>query len=44
MTDKEKALYYEEGIPIPETPRPGESPAPWENTRIVGKTVPRVDA
>jgi len=44
VTDKEKALYYEEGIPIPETPRPGERPAPWKDTRIVGKAVPRVDA
>ena len=44
MTDKEKASYYVEGIPIPETPRPGERPAPWKDTRIVGKAVPRVDA
>jgi xanthine dehydrogenase YagR molybdenum-binding subunit len=44
VTDQEKALYYVEGIPIPETPRPGESPAPWKDTRIVGKAVPRVDA
>jgi len=44
VTDKEKTLYYVEGIPIPETPRPGESPAPWKRTRIVGKAVPRVDA
>jgi xanthine dehydrogenase YagR molybdenum-binding subunit len=44
VTDQEKALYYVEGIPIPETPRPGESPAPWKGTRIIGKAVPRVDA
>jgi xanthine dehydrogenase YagR molybdenum-binding subunit len=44
VTDKEKASYYVEGLPIPETPRPGESPAPWANTRIIGNAVPRVDA
>ena len=44
MTDKEKASYYVEGIPIPETRRPSERPAPWKDTRIVGKAVPRVDA
>ena len=44
MTDQEKSLYYEEGLPIPETPRPGENPKPWKSTRIIGKAVPRVDA
>ena len=44
MTDQEKELYYVEGLPIPETPRPGEPPTPWKETRIVGKAVPRVDA
>jgi CO/xanthine dehydrogenase Mo-binding subunit len=44
VTDQEKELYYVEGLPIPETPRPGESPAPWKKTRIIGKAVPRVDA
>ena len=44
MTDQEKALYYVEGLPVPQTPRPGESPAPWKETRIIGKAVSRVDA
>ena len=44
MTDPEKELYYAEGLPIPETPRPGESPAPWKGTRVIGTAVPRVDA
>ncbi len=44
MTDQEKDLYYLDGIPIPETPRPGENPTPWKGTRIIGKAVPRVDA
>ena len=42
--DQEKELYYVEGLPIPETPRPGENPSPWKSTRIIGKAVPRVDA
>ncbi|MFH1490887.1 MAG: xanthine dehydrogenase family protein molybdopterin-binding subunit, partial [Pseudomonadota bacterium] len=44
MTDQEKEFYYVEGLPIPETPRPGESPRPWKGTRIIGKAIPRVDA
>ena len=44
MTDQEKELYYVEGLPIPETPQPGERPAPWKDTRIIGTAVPRVDA
>jgi len=44
VTDQEKKLYYLEGLPLPETPRPGDTPAPWKGTRIVGKAVPRVDA
>ena len=44
MTDQEKELYYVEGLPVPETPQPGEHPTPWKETRIIGKAVPRVDA
>ncbi len=44
MTDQAKELYYVEGLPIPETPRPGKNPAPWRRTRIIGRSVPRVDA
>ena len=44
MTDREKELYYVEGIPIPETPQPGERPTTWKETRIIGTAVPRVDA
>ena len=44
MTDQEKELYYVEGLPIPETPQPGERPTPWKDTRIIGTAVPRVDA
>jgi len=44
VTDQENEFYYAQGLPMPETPRPGEPPAPWKSTRIVGKAVPRVDA
>jgi len=44
VTDQEKQLYSTEGLPVPETPQPGENPAPWKQTRIVGRAVPRVDA
>jgi xanthine dehydrogenase YagR molybdenum-binding subunit len=44
VTDQEKELYYIEGLPTPETPKPGESPKPWKRTRIIGKAVNRVDA
>lgn len=44
MTDPEKVQYYLEGVPTPETPQPGETPKPWQETRFVGKPLPRVDA
>jgi CO/xanthine dehydrogenase Mo-binding subunit len=44
VTDQEKEIYYVEGLPIPETPQPGERPTPWKGTRIIGTAVPRVDA
>ncbi len=44
MTEAEKELYYIEGMPVPETPRPGEDPKPWQKTQMVGKALPRVDA
>ncbi|MGO9314828.1 MAG: xanthine dehydrogenase family protein molybdopterin-binding subunit [Syntrophobacteraceae bacterium] len=31
-------------FPVPDTPRPGEAPKPWEKTVYVGKPLPRVDA
>jgi CO/xanthine dehydrogenase Mo-binding subunit len=44
MKDPEKGLYHLRGIPVPETPKPGENPGPWEKTEVVGKPLPRVDA
>jgi CO/xanthine dehydrogenase Mo-binding subunit len=37
--------YYEEGVSLPKTPKPGEEPEPWpRKTRVVGTPMPRVDA
>jgi CO/xanthine dehydrogenase Mo-binding subunit len=37
--------YYEEGVSLPKTPKPGEEPEPWsKKTRVVGTRMPRVDA
>jgi xanthine dehydrogenase molybdopterin-binding subunit B len=44
MEDKRGRLYYVQGIPVPETPRPNQQPRPWKETKIVGKPLPRVDA
>ena len=44
MKDAEKDLYYLEGLPVPETPEPGEKPPAWEDTAVIGKSRPRVDA
>ncbi len=37
-------VYYTEGLPVPETPAPGDKPAFWKQTDVVGKRIPRVDA
>jgi CO/xanthine dehydrogenase Mo-binding subunit len=44
VADQEKEHYYAEGLPIPETPKPGELPKPWTKTSVVGKAVTRIDA
>ena len=44
MTNQQKEFYYTEGLPTPQTPKPGENPQPWKETRLIGKAVPRVDA
>ena len=43
MTREDKSVYYTEGLPVPDTPPPGEAPQPWEKTDVVGKPLPRVD-
>lgn len=37
-------LYTTHGVPVPETPKPGEPLKPWTKTSVVGKALPRVDA
>ncbi len=41
---EDKSVYYEKDLPIPETPAPDETPAPWKKTNILGKRIPRTDA
>jgi xanthine dehydrogenase YagR molybdenum-binding subunit len=44
MKREETRLYYVQGLPVPETPKPDKSPRPWKETKIIGKPEPRVDA
>ncbi|MBI4764675.1 MAG: xanthine dehydrogenase family protein molybdopterin-binding subunit [Deltaproteobacteria bacterium] len=44
MSTDEKSWYYQSDTPVPETPLPGTQPAPWKETRVIGKSIPRVDA
>jgi xanthine dehydrogenase YagR molybdenum-binding subunit len=41
---KASDIYYTAGLPVPETPEPGKEPPFWEETEIIGKRRPRVDA
>jgi xanthine dehydrogenase YagR molybdenum-binding subunit len=43
MSGKQPTDYYLEGVTLPSTPRPGATPAPWGQTRVVGQRLPRVD-
>ncbi len=44
MKPPRENIYFVDGLPVPETPQPGEKPAPWRQTRVIGKARPRVDA
>jgi CO/xanthine dehydrogenase Mo-binding subunit len=44
MKDERGRLYYVQGIPVPETPKPNQQPRPWKETKVVGKPLPRIDA
>jgi xanthine dehydrogenase YagR molybdenum-binding subunit len=44
MSAEEKNVYYQADTPVPDTPPPGQAPAPWKKTRLIGKRVARVDA
>jgi len=41
---EDSKVYYTEGLPVPETPEPGDEPVFWNQTDVVGKRTPRVDA
>lgn len=40
----DQSIYYTEGLPVPETPPLGVHPQPWQQTDVIGKPLPRVDA
>ena len=42
MSEREE-FYHEEGVSLPETPRPEGDPAPWRKAVVVGDPLPRVD-
>jgi xanthine dehydrogenase YagR molybdenum-binding subunit len=44
MKREEAKLYYVQGLPLPETSKPSQDPAPWKETEVIGKPIPRVDA
>ena len=44
MKIDEAKLYYVQGLPLPETPKPSQEPKPWKETEVIGKPMPRVDA
>ena len=44
MSAEEKNVYYQADTPVPDTPPPGKAPAPWKQTRFIGKSATRVDA
>lgn len=44
MAEKKESLYYIDELAVPETPEPGKPPQPWKETRIIGRSIPRVDA
>ena len=44
MKRDEARLYYVQGLPVPETPKPSQEPNPWKETEVIGKPMPRVDA
>jgi len=43
MRDENKGRYYVQGIPVPETPEEEQQPEQWEDTRFIGRSIPRVD-
>jgi CO/xanthine dehydrogenase Mo-binding subunit len=44
MKKDDKELYFAQNIPMPETPLPAGGVKPWQQTKVVGKPLQRVDA
>ena len=44
MAEEKEGIYYAQNIPIPETPKPKQTPSAWKATKVIGKRLPRVDA
>jgi xanthine dehydrogenase YagR molybdenum-binding subunit len=44
MKKDDKELYFAQNIPMPETPLPAGGVKPWQQTKVVGKPMQRVDA
>jgi xanthine dehydrogenase YagR molybdenum-binding subunit len=43
MSRDRPSVYYTDGLPVPETPPPGQMPQPWDTVDVVGRPAPRVD-
>jgi xanthine dehydrogenase YagR molybdenum-binding subunit len=44
MTKEDQKLYYTHGLAVPDTADSGAKPEPWQQTNVIGKARPRVDA
>ena len=44
MNETDRDSYYLKGMSVPETPLPDKAPQMWQQTEVVGKPLPRVDA
>lgn len=44
MRDEKERQYYVQAIPVPETPKPSHTPSPWNEIKVIGKRLPRIDA
>ena len=44
MNETGRDSYYLKGMLVPETPLPDKAPQMWQQTEVIGKPLPRVDA
>jgi len=40
MKREEAKLYYVQGLPVPETPKPSQDPKPWKETEVIVNPCP----